>query len=188
MNKSRLEAFTDAVIAIIMTILVLELARPDSDTWESLAKILPHLGVYFISFIMLAVYWVNHHHLLQSINKINGKVLWINMFFLFVLSLMPFVSNWVSHYLNSFVPELCYVILLTLANLTYYLLTRELLNINKSKVLGTSTIIKNRISLLLNLLSIVLGYFIAPIIRLLMSIFIFSLWIIPDKNVEEMLG
>ena len=137
---------------------------------------------------MLAVYWVNHHHLLQSINKINGKVLWINMFFLFVLSLMPFVSNWVSHYLNSFVPELCYVILLTLANLTYYLLTRELLNINKSKVLGTSTIIKNRISLLLNLLSIVLGYFIAPIIMLLMSIFIFSLWIIPDKNVEEMLG
>ena len=107
MNKSRLEAFTDAVIAIIMTILVLELARPDSDTWESLTKILPHLGVYFISFIMLAVYWVNHHHLLQSINKINGKVLWINMFFLFVLSLMPFVSNWVSHYLNSFVPELC---------------------------------------------------------------------------------
>lgn len=188
MNKSRLEAFTDAVIAIIMTILVLELARPDSDTWESLAKILPHLGVYFISFIMLAVYWVNHHHLLQSINKINGKVLWINMFFLFVLSLMPFVSNWVSHYLNSFVPELCYVVLLTLANLTYYLLTRELLNINKSKVLGTSTIIKNRISLLLNLLSIVLGYFIAPIIMLLMSIFIFSLWIIPDKNVEEMLG
>ncbi len=188
MNESRLEAFTDAVIAIIMTILVLELARPDSDTWESLAKILPHLGVYFISFIMLAVYWVNHHHLLQSINKINGKVLWINMFFLFVLSLMPFVSNWVSHYLNSFVPELCYVILLTLANLTYYLLTRELLNINKSKVLGTSTIIKNRISLLLNLLSIVLGYFIAPIIMLLMSIFIFSLWIIPDKNVEEMLG
>ena len=188
MNKSRLEAFTDAVIAIIMTILVLELARPDSDTWESLAKILPHVGVYFISFIMLAVYWVNHHHLLQSINKINGKVLWINMFFLFVLSLMPFVSNWVSHYLNSFVPELCYVILLTLANLTYYLLTRELLNINKSKVLGTSTIIKNRISLLLNLLSIVLGYFIAPIIMLLMSIFIFSLWIIPDKNVEEMLG
>ena len=77
MNKSRLEAFTDAVIAIIMTILVLELARPDSDTWESLTKILPHLGVYFISFIMLAVYWVNHHHLLQSINKINGKVLWI---------------------------------------------------------------------------------------------------------------
>lgn len=188
MNKSRLEAFTDAVIAIIMTILVLELARPDSDTWESLAKILPHLGVYFISFIMLAVYWVNHHHLLQSINKINGEVLWINMFFLFVLSLMPFVSNWVSHYLNSFVPELCYVILLTLANLTYYLLTRKLLNINKSKVLGTSTIIKNRISLLLNLLSIVLGYFIAPIIMLLMSIFIFSLWIIPDKNVEEMLG
>ncbi|WP_376713338.1 TMEM175 family protein [Lactococcus petauri] len=117
MSKVRLEAFTDAVIAIIMTILVLELTRPTSDTWNALKEILPHLAVYFISFIILAIYWVNHHHLLQSIQKIDSKVLWINIFFIFILSLVPIFSNWVSLYPNSFIPELCYVLLFSFANL-----------------------------------------------------------------------
>ncbi len=89
MSKTRLEAFTDAIIAIIMTVLVLELVRPDSDSLQSFIDLLPHLGVYLVSFFILAIYWVNHHHLFQSIKKINGKVLWINISFLFVLSLIP---------------------------------------------------------------------------------------------------
>ena len=186
MSKSRLEAFTDAVIAIIMTILVLELTQPNSNTWESLKELLPHLGVYFISFIILSVYWVNHHHLLQSITRINGRVLWVNILFLFVLSLVPVFSSWVSHYPNSFVPELSYVALFSLANLFYYLLTKELLKINKDRQLYNSTINKNILSVILNLISVIVGYFTAPVIMLLVTAFVFSLWIIPDRKVERM--
>ncbi|MCU5754419.1 TMEM175 family protein [Lactococcus lactis] len=90
MSKTRLEAFTDAVIAIIMTVLVLELVRPDSDSLQSFIALLPHLGVYFVSFFILAIYWVNHHHLFQSIKRINGKVLWINISFLLSYHLFLF--------------------------------------------------------------------------------------------------
>lgn len=185
MSKVRLEAFTDAVIAIIMTILVLELTRPTSDTWNALKEILPHLVVYFISFIILAIYWVNHHHLLQSIQKIDSKVLWINIFFIFILSLVPIFSNWVSLYPNSFIPELCYVLLFSIANLIYYFLTKYLLKINKRIRSDNATLKKNIVSVILNIISIALGYFIAPIIMLIGSVIVFSLWVVPDKKVEE---
>jgi uncharacterized membrane protein len=186
MSKNRLEAFTDAVIAIIMTILVLELVRPNSDSLQSFIELLPHLGVYFVSFFILAIYWVNHHHLFQSVKKINGKVLWINISFLFVLSLIPVFSNWVSSYPNSFIPELGYVIIFFLGNFIYLLLTKQLLKINGHLKNSDSTIRKNIISVVLNIVSIILGYFIAPVIMLIGSAVIFSMWIIPDKNIEKM--
>lgn len=186
MSKTRLEAFTDAIIAIIMTVLVLELVRPDSDSLQSFIDLLPHLGVYLVSFFILAIYWVNHHHLFQSIKKINAKVLWINISFLFVLSLIPIFSNWVSIYPNSFIPELGYVIIFFCGNFIYLLLTRELLKINGHRKTSESTVKKNIISVGLNVISIILGYFIAPVIMLIASALIFSMWVIPDKNIEKM--
>lgn len=186
MTKTRLEAFTDAVIAIIMTILVLELPRPSSDQLTSLVELSPHLGVYLITFMILAVYWVNHHHLLHSIKKINGKILWVNLIFLFLLSLIPFFSNWLSHHVNSFIPELSYVVLLTSANFTYYYLTKQLIKINSNLYLSDTTIKKNLLSLILNFLSIVLGYVVAPIFMLLTSAIVFSLWLIPNRKVEKL--
>ena len=186
MSKTRLEAFTDAVIAIIMTVLVLELVRPDSDSLQSFIALLPHLGVYFVSFFILAIYWVNHHHLFQSIKRINGKVLWINISFLFVLSLIPIFSNWLSIYPNSFIPEVGYVIIFFFGNFIYLLLTRELLKSNGHRKTSETTIRKNILSVVLNIVSILLGYFIAPVIMLVGSALIFSMWVIPDKNIEKM--
>lgn len=186
MSKTRLEAFTDAVIAIIMTVLVLELVRPDSDSLQSFIALLPHLGVYFVSFFILDIYWGNHHHLFQSIKRINGKVLWINISFLFVLSLIPIFSNWVSIYPNSFIPEVGYVIIFFFGNFIYLLLTRELLKINGHRKTSETTIRKNILSVVLNIVSILLGYFIAPVIMLVGSALIFSMWVIPDKNIEKM--
>ena len=95
MPKNRLEAFTDAVIAIIMTILVLELHEPNGDTWEALAALGYRFFIYIVSFIILAIYWNNHHHLFQVVHKINGRVLWANSFFIFALSLFPFATSWI---------------------------------------------------------------------------------------------
>ncbi|HAV95613.1 MAG TPA: hypothetical protein DCW64_08000, partial [Lactococcus lactis] len=122
----------------------------------------------------------------QSIKRINGKVLWINISFLFVLSLIPIFSNWVSIYPNSFIPELGYVIIFFLGNFIYLLLTRELLKINGHRKTSETTIRKNILSVVLNIVSILLGYFIAPVIMLVGSALIFSMWVIPDKNIEKM--
>ena len=118
--------------------------------------------------------------------KINGKVVWINISFLFVLSLIPIFSNWVSIYPNSFIPELGYVIIFFFGNFIYFLLTRELLKINGHRKTSESTVRKNIISVGLNVISIILGYFIAPVIMLIASALIFSMWVIPDKNIEKM--
>ena len=123
---------------------------------------------------------------IQSIKRINGKVLWINISFLFVLSLIPIFSNWVSIYPNSFIPELGYVIIFFFGNFIYLLLTRELLKINGHRKTSETTIRKNILSVVLNIVSILLGYFIAPVIMLVGSALIFSMWVIPDKNIEKM--
>lgn len=185
MSKSRLEAFTDAVIAIVMTILVLELARPKSDGLNGLINLLPQLGVYLISFLILAIYWINHHHLFLSIKKINGQILWINIAFLFIISLIPIFSNWVSLYPNSFIPELCYVIIFFIGNALYFLLTRQLLKVNRHLKRSDSTLQKNVISIVINAISIILGYFLTPLMMLFGSLLVFLLWIIPSKNVEN---
>lgn len=101
MSKNRLEAFTDAVIAIIMTILVLELHEPSSDTWQALSALGSRFLIYIISFFTLVIYWNNHHHMFQVVHKVNGKVLWANSFFLFALSLFPFATSWISEYTFS---------------------------------------------------------------------------------------
>jgi Predicted integral membrane protein len=185
MNKTRLEAFTDAMIAIIMTVLVLELARPNSDQLKSLVELMPHLGVYLVSFLVLAIYWINHHHLFQIIKNINGKVLWINITFIFIISLIPFFSNWVSYYPNSFIPEFGYASLFLLSNFLYFILTRELFKINGHLKSTESTIKKNIVSIGINIISIILGYLMTPIIMIFGSILVFSLWIIPDKKAER---
>ena len=128
MPKNRLEAFTDAVIAIIMTILVLELHEPSTDTWNALAALGYRFFIYIISFITLGIYWNNHHHLFQVVHKVNGRVLWANSFFLFSLSLFPFATSWISEYSHSLVPEITYGVITLSANIAYYLLARELVN------------------------------------------------------------
>jgi len=186
MNKSRVEAFTDAIIAIVMTVLVLGVAQPKSDTWHSLELLLPHLGIYIVSFIILAIYWNNHHHLFQMVKRVNGSVLWANNFFLLSVSFVPVGSSWISEYPNSFVPQLFYAVTFLLANSLYLLLTYQLMRANPEELsISQSTIKKNIFSVVINLSFIVIGYFTLPILMMIAQIFVFAFWLIPDRHAEK---
>ena len=126
MRKGRLEAFSDAIIAIIMTIMVLELAAPAGSDLPSLSPLLPKLLTYALSFIFLAIYWVNHHHLFQAVERVNGAVLWANIGLLFWLSLVPFVTAWAGDNAAAPVPVAVYGAVLILAAIAYFILVRTL--------------------------------------------------------------
>lgn len=186
MIKSRLEAFTDAVIAIIMTILVLELHAPVSDKLHELWEIRHKIFIYIISFFSLAIYWNNHHHLFQISKKINGKILWINMLFILGLSLFPFSTAWVGEHLFSQIPEILYGLIILYTNICYAFLERELTKVNgiKSDIFHILRNYKKmRISLIINLLGIISG-FIFPILVVFSNIIVMTLWIIPEKRIE----
>src|SRR2546425_5124152 len=123
MTKSRLEAFSDGVIAIIITIMVLELRVPHDASWRALAPIAPVFLSYVLSFIFLGIYWSNHHHLLQVVEQVNGSVLWANLHLLFWLSLTPFVTNWMGANRFAAWPVALYGIVLLFAAIAYYILT-----------------------------------------------------------------
>lgn len=186
MSKTRIEAFTDAVIAIVMTILVLELHAPEGDTFADFFKLDHKLLIYVVSFISLAIYWNNHHHLFQLAHKINGRVLWMNNLLIFSLSLMPFGTAWMGDHLFAFAPEFTYGVIVTAADISYYLLTRELVRANGShspiaKVFSNYR--KTYISIGLNILGLLLG-FIQPLLVLITYIVVLIFWVIPEKKIE----
>ncbi|WP_165006533.1 MULTISPECIES: TMEM175 family protein [unclassified Enterococcus] len=189
MPKNRLEAFTDAVIAIIMTILVLELHKPEGDTWAALTALGNRFFIYIVSFVILGIYWNNHHHLFQVVHKINGRVLWANSFFIFALSLFPFATSWISEYINSLTPEITYGVVTLVANIAYYILARELVNANKGHEKGLKKLLNNYkksyLSISLNVLGILLGYLIAPVAVLIANIVILMAWFIPSRAIES---
>lgn len=188
MSKTRLEAFTDAVIAIIMTILVLELHQPEHDSWSALLGMEQKVLIYVMSFIMLAIYWNNHHHMFQLVEKVNGRILWVNSFFIFTLSLFPFSTAWVGDHLASQAPEITYGVVVLLANIAYLLLTMELVKENgKESKLGElfQRYKKAYISIGLNVLALILGWFIHPYFVLIVNIAILILWVIPDRRIEH---
>ncbi|MGG5357305.1 MULTISPECIES: TMEM175 family protein [unclassified Enterococcus] len=187
MTKNRLEAFTDAVIAIIMTILVLELHEPNGDTWFALGELGHKFFIYIISFFSLAIYWNNHHHMFQVVRKINGRVLWANGFLIFSLSLFPFVTSWISEYINSWAPEATYGLVVLLANAAYLVLAKELAAANPKEQLAKNLFNnykKSYISISLNIIGLLLGWLIAPIAVLLVNVVILLTWLIPDKAIE----
>ncbi|WP_086314841.1 hypothetical protein A5821_002448 [Enterococcus sp. 7F3_DIV0205] len=188
MSKSRIEAFTDAVIAIVMTLLVLELRQPTTDTLAGLVGIERKLFIYIVSFVMLAIYWNNHHHMFQLVHKIDGRVLWANNFFIFTLTLVPFATAWVGDFIDSLIPQLTYGVMTLLANSSYLVLTRELIRAN-----GSDSTLKNLfqrynkayVTIFLNILGLVLGLLIHPYFVLIVNIGILIMWIIPDRRIEK---
>src|SRR4051812_7646697 len=121
MSKGRLEAFSDGVLAIIITIMVLELRPPHETTWEALRPLVPVFFSYALSFIFVGIYWNNHHHMLQAARKVDGRVLWTNLFLLFWLSLVPFATAWMGETYFATWPVALYGVILFLAGLAYYL-------------------------------------------------------------------
>jgi uncharacterized membrane protein len=188
MTKSRLEAFSDGVIAIIITIMVLELKPPHGTSLQSLKPLLPVFVSYVLSFINIGIYWNNHHHMFQASQKINGSVLWTNMHLLFWLSLIPFTTAWMGENKFETIPVAIYGVVLLMAGIAYYFLAHCLTSLHGkqshfTKALGSD--LKGKISLGMYALGIVLC-FLHPFIGFSLYILVAMIWFVPDKRFEKM--
>src|SRR3989442_14197272 len=150
MSKTRMEAFSDGVVAIIITVMVLEMRAPHGTDLASLRPLIPVLLSYVLSFVFLGIYWSNHHHLLQAVSHVNGRVLWANLHLLFWLSLTPFVTNWMGENCFAAWPVALYGTVLLFAGLAYFILTRTLIaHHGKDSALATAVgqDVKGKVSL-----------------------------------------
>jgi uncharacterized membrane protein len=190
MNKERLAAFSDGVIAIIITIMVLELKAPHGSGWNDLASLVPDLLSYALSFIYVAIYWNNHHHMLHTVHHVNGAILWANMHLLFWLSLIPFATDWVSE--NHFVtiPTAVYGVSLLLPAIAYFILQTTIIHMQGphsalAKAIGKD--IKGKVSPVLYLLGIGLS-FVHPLFANTTYALVAVIWLIPDRRIERTLA
>lgn len=189
MHKNRLEAFSDGVIAIIITIMVLELKVPHNDNIHAIVALLPVLSSYVLSFVYIAIYWNNHHHMLHAVNKINGRVLWANMHLLFWLSLIPFATSWMGETHFTLSPVVVYGIILFMNGIAYSILASVLIkqageNSKLARAFGIDR--KGKASVLLYLAAVGLA-FINPKISLALYAFVALMWFIPDLRIERIL-
>jgi uncharacterized membrane protein len=190
MTKNRLEAFSDGVIAIIITIMVLELKVPHSSELASLLGLLPVFISYVLSFIYVAIYWNNHHHLLHAVSHVNGPVLWANMHLLFWLSLVPFVTGWMGENHFAAVPVMLYGVVLLMAAIAYFILVRVLISHNGAEsalAKATGKDWKGKTSLLIYVLAISVAYWL-PIIAGLLYAAVAIMWLMPDRRIEKSLA
>ena len=189
MSKSRMGAFSDGVLAIIITIMVLELAVPHGEDLAALRPLIPIFLSYVLSFIFLGIYWNNHHHLFQAVQQINGRVLWANLHLLFWLSLIPFVTGWMGENEFATLPVALYGTVLLLAAIAYFILTRSLRSIHEAdSVLATAlgNDFKGKISVVIYLLAIPLA-FVSSWIAGGLYVAVAIMWLIPDQRIEKTL-
>jgi len=190
MEKGRLEAFSDGVLAIIITIMVLELRVPTGGDLTALKPLLPVFLSYVLSFIYIGIYWNNHHHLFQVVEEINGRVLWANLHLLFWLSLVPFVTNWMGENGSSALPTALYGVVLLMAAFAYALLVRTLLASHDKEstlAIAIGNDFKGNISLVLYILAVPLAFVNEWISRVLF-ITVAIIWLIPDPRIERRLS
>lgn len=190
MKKGRLEAFSDGVLAIIITIMVLEIKVPHGAAFADLKPLIPVFLSYVLSFIYLAIYWNNHHHLMHTVTKVSAGILWANLHLLFWLSLVPFVTGWMGE--NHFMPNTMalYGIILLMAALAYFLLQSIIINSHGKDSLLAKAIgrdIKGKISPVLYILGIATSWF-NPWISGAFYILVALIWLIPDKRIETVIG
>ena len=190
MGKGRLEAFSDGVIAIIITIMVLEMKVPHGDSLEALRPLLPVFLSYLLSFVYVGIYWNNHHHLLQTCSSVTGGMLWANLHLLFWLSLFPFATGWMGE--NSFtaVPIALYGGVLLMAALAYVVLQQSIIRAQGpdsllKKALGSDW--KGRLSPVLYVLAILTAFW-APVVAEAILVAAALIWLIPDRRIEHVLA
>jgi uncharacterized membrane protein len=190
MTKGRLEAFSDAVIAIIITIMVLELRVPHGADLSALRPLAPVFLSYVLSFVYLGIYWNNHHHLLHAARQVDGRILWANLHLLFWLSLLPFATHWNGENGFAAVPVAIYGVVLLMAGLAYTLLVRALIaRHGEGSVLATAIgrDFKGNISLVAYVLAILLTS-VNPLIACAIYIAVAILWLVPDRRIERALA
>ena len=187
MNKTRLEAFSDGVLAIIITIMILEIRAPHEATYEALKPLIPIFLSYVLSFIYIGIYWNNHHHMLQASKTISGSIMWANMLLLFWLSLIPFATSWMGEQHFAAVPMSIYGFILLMCAVSYTLLQNKLIRLHgKDSVLheAVSDDKKGKISLTFYILAIPLA-FVSTWISGFLFIAVALIWIVPDKRIES---
>jgi len=190
MGKTRLEAFSDGVIAIIITIMVLEMKVPHGDTWADLTKLWPVFVSYVLSFANVGIYWNNHHHMLHAVKKVNGPILWSNLHLLFWLSLMPFTTGWMGENHFSSLPVAVYAFDLLMCAVTYTLLQRQIIKLHgNASTLATAVGAdrKGKISLAAYVLAIPLALVGYSLIAGALLILVALIWFIPDRRIEQVL-
>jgi uncharacterized membrane protein len=186
-TRGRLEAFSDAVIAIVMTIMVLELVPPHGATLADLAGLWPVFLAYVLSFAHLAIYWNNHHHLLQAARAVSGRVLWMNMLLLFWLSLVPFGTAWIGDTQFASFPMAVYGVILLASAFSYGLLVNALRAVPGQNPLLAEALgndVKGRISPLLYLAAIPIA-FVVPEVSFGLYVLVAAIWIVPDPRIEK---
>jgi uncharacterized membrane protein len=189
MTKGRMEAFSDGVIAIIITVMVLELKVPHEPTLEALRPVVPPFLTYAFSFLNVGIYWNNHHHMLHATNRISGGVLWANLHLLFWLSLIPFTTGWMGENHFQAVPTAIYGLVLLMSSIAYYVLARALLaaegpGSKLAAAIGSDA--KGRVSTLLYLLALPLA-FVRPFLAIALYVLVSLIWLVPDRRIERRL-
>jgi uncharacterized membrane protein len=186
MNSNRLEAFSDGVLAIIITIMVLELKVPHGTDLEALTPVLPVFLSYILSFIYVGIYWNNHHHMMHTVEKVSGGILWANLHLLFWLSLIPFVTGWLGENHFAELPMALYGGVLLMAAIAYFILQNRILAVQGkdsllAKALGKD--FKGKASPVFYIVAIIASFY-APWIAGALYIFVALMWLIPDKRIE----
>ncbi len=187
MPKTRLEAFSDGVIAVIITIMVLEMKVPHGTDFESLAPLVPVFLAYVLSYVYVGIYWNNHHHLMHAVQHINGSILWANLHLLFWLSLVPFVTGWMSE--NHFAPwpVALYGVVLMFSGLAFVLLTRCLVTIHGKESLIARSLrgdTKGKVSVAIYAVAIPLA-FVRWWLAFALYVLVAAIWFVPDRRIER---
>jgi uncharacterized membrane protein len=191
MGKTRLEAFSDGVIAIIITIMVLELKVPHGSDFESLLPLLPVFLSYVLSFVYLGIYWNNHHHMLHTVQRVSGGILWANLHLLFWLSLVPFVTGWMGENHFAALPTALYGVVLLMAAIAYWILQKFIIAASGgresllAKAVGKD--LKGKISPLLYAIAIATAFWnqwLSDALYVLVAI----MWLVPDRRIERIMG
>ena len=187
MEKGRLEAFSDGVIAVIITIMVLEMKVPHGDDLNALRPLVPVFLSYVLSFVYIGIYWNNHHHLFRLVDRVNGPILWANLHLLFWLSLVPFTTGWTAeNHLTSW-PTALYGVVLFMAGIAYHILTRTLIRRHEKDsplAIAIGHDFKGKLSIALYAVAVVLSL-LSPWIGVTLYVLVAIMWFVPDPRVEK---
>ena len=190
MNKNRLEAFSDGVIAVIITIMVLEMKVPHGESFEALGPLIPVFLTYVLSFVYVGIYWNNHHHMLHTCERVTGSILWANLHLLFWLSLIPFTTGWMGENHFATTPTTLYGVVLLMAAIAYLILQQVIIasqgrdSLLKKAIKGDW---KGKLSLIIYILAIPVSFWLHWVAQVL-YVLVALIWLIPDRRIERVMA